>query len=149
MSEFKEHDSFNLNCWCNPYLIEDGSVIVHNDEGGLPANALVFSTEGGRKDDSEKPRMDLLDHKALVGVSEVLGFGARKYAAHNWRRGISYSRLIGAAYRHLGALNSGEDIDPESGLPHVDHLGCCIMFLSNLMKTRPDLDDRYKEKKDA
>ena len=93
--------------------------------------------------------MDLLDHDALVGVSKVLGFGAKKYAAHNWRGGIQYSRLIGAAYRHLGAINSGEDIDPESGLPHVDHLGCCVMFLSNMMKHRPDLDDRYKEPKNA
>lgn len=121
---------------------------MHNDESDL-VDALLLPVEGGRKDDAEKPRMDLLDHAALVGVSKVLGFGARKYAAHNWRGGISYSRLIGAAYRHLGALNSGEDIDPESGLPHVDHLGCCVMFLSNFMKTRPDLDDRYKEKKDA
>jgi hypothetical protein len=123
---------------------------VHNDESELgPVSALPLPVEGGRKDDSEKPRMDLLDHTALVGLSEVLGFGARKYAAHNWRAGLSYSRLIGAAYRHLGALNSGEDIDPESGKPHIDHLGCCWMFLSNLMKTRPDLDDRYKEPKNA
>ena len=100
---------------------------------------------GGLKYDSEKPRMDLLDNDFLVGVSEVLGFGAKKYKAHNWRAGINYSRLIGAAYRHLGAINSGEDIDPESGKPHVDHLGCCVMFLSHFMKNRPDLDDRYKE----
>ena len=98
----------------------------------------------GTKYDQEKPRMDLLDTQALIGVSNVLGFGAKKYAAHNWREGINYSRLIAAAYRHLSAINSGEDLDPESGLPHVDHLGCTVMFLSNMMKTRPDLDDRWK-----
>lgn len=101
----------------------------------------------GVKYDGEKPRVDLLDPQALEGIAAVLAFGAKKYAADNWRGGISYRRLIGAALRHTFAIMRGEDIDPESGLPHVDHLGCCWMFLSNMMKTRPDLDDRYKEKK--
>jgi len=101
----------------------------------------------GIKHDQDKPRMDLLDNKAMEGIAKVLSFGARKYAAHNWRGGIHYSRLMAAAYRHLGAINDGEDLDSESGLPHIDHLGCCVMFLSNMMKTRPDLDDRWKETK--
>ena len=104
---------------------------------------------GGTKYDSGKLRVDLLDPLALEGIAKVLGFGAVKYAAHNWRGGISYSRLIGAALRHLFAIIRGEDTDPESGLPHVDHLGCCWMFLSNMMKTRPDLDDRYKGEKNG
>ncbi len=98
----------------------------------------------GKKYDSEKPRMDLLDPSALDGLASVLTFGARKYDAHNWRGGISYSRLIAAMLRHIFAVLRGEDIDPESNLPHIDHVGCCWMFLSNMMKTRPDLDDRYK-----
>jgi hypothetical protein len=101
--------------------------------------------EGGLKYDQSKPRMDLLDFDALEGLAKVLTFGANKYAAHNWRKGISYSRLTAAMLRHLAALQKGEDIDPESGLPHIDHLGCCWMFLSNMTKTRPDLDDRFKE----
>jgi hypothetical protein len=100
--------------------------------------------EEGLKYDSEKPRTDLLDPDFLTGVSDVLGFGAKKYAAHNWRRGISFSRLLGAILRHTFAIMRGEDTDPESGLPHVDHLGCSVMFLSWMMKNRKDLDDRYK-----
>ena len=98
----------------------------------------------GRKDDGEKPRTDLLDPEFLVGVAEVLRFGARKYAAHNWRGGIAYSRLLGAALRHLLAIMKGEDNDEESGLPHVHHLGCCVMFLSWMMTHKKDLDDRFK-----
>ena len=94
--------------------------------------------------DQDKPPMALLEPEFLTGVSKVLGFGANKYSSHNWRNGINYSRLISAAYRHLGAINSGEDIDPESGLAHSYHLGCCVMFLAALMKHRPDLDDRWK-----
>ena len=100
--------------------------------------------EGGLKYDNDKPRMDLLDFDALEGLAKVLTFGAKKYDEHNWRNGISYSRLTAAMLRHLAALQRGEDIDAESGLPHIDHLGCCWMFLSNMTKTRPDLDDRYK-----
>lgn len=99
----------------------------------------------GLKYDSEKPRMDLLDPLFLEDVAKVLTFGANKYAAHNWREGIYYSRLIAAAYRHLGAINRGEDIDPESGLPHTAHLGCCIQFLNWMMRTKPELDDRWKD----
>lgn len=100
----------------------------------------------GLKYDGEKPRTDLLDPDALEGLATVLAFGANKYAANNWRGGLGYTRLIGAALRHIFAISRGEDLDSESGLPHVDHLGCCWMFLSNMMKTRPDMDDRWKPK---
>ena len=99
----------------------------------------------GIKYDQGKPRMDLLDTDALVGLAEVLTFGASKYAAHNWRNGIQNSRLVAALMRHLTAINKGELLDPESGLPHIDHVGCCWMFLSNNMKNRPDLDDLWKK----
>lgn len=98
----------------------------------------------GEKHDVGKPGMHLLDRHALEEIARVLDFGAKKYAAHNWREGIAYSRLVAAALRHLHAFNDGEDADPESGLSHLAHLGCCVMFLLNMQKTRPDLDDRHK-----
>lgn len=103
----------------------------------------------GLKYDQDKVPLDLLDPIALEGLARVLQFGAKKYAAHNWRGGISYSRLIAALLRHVFAILRGEYVDPESGLPHIDHVGCCWMFLSYMTKTRPDLDDLYKEKKDG
>jgi Domain of unknown function (DUF5664) len=98
----------------------------------------------GVKYDEDKPPLDLLDPVALEGLARVLAFGAKKYAKHNWRGGISYTRLVAAMLRHIFAILRGEDTDPESGLPHVDHVGCCWMFLSNEMKTRHDMDDRHK-----
>lgn len=100
----------------------------------------------GIKHDSEKTRMDLLSTTWIKGVSDVLTFGAKKYNAHNWRKGIVQSRLIGAALRHIFAFNSGENNDPETGLLHLYHASCCLMFASELHFTRPDLDDRYKAK---
>lgn len=100
-----------------------------------------------QKFDGEKVRLDLLDPLALEGLAAVLTFGAKKYAAHNWRQGISTTRLLAALLRHTFAIMRGEDIDPESGLPHIDHVGCCWMFLSHGLKNPrlSSLDDRYKE----
>lgn len=99
----------------------------------------------GTKYDADKPRMDLIDPDAITGLASVLTFGAQKYAAHNWRQGISNSRLIAAMLRHLFAIMRGEYIDPESKLPHIDHVGCCWMFLSHNMKNRPDMDDGWNK----
>lgn len=99
----------------------------------------------GLKYDKDKVRVELLDAEWLEGVAQVLTFGARKYAAHNWRGGISYSRLLGASLRHLFAILRGVDLDAESGLPHVYHASCCLMFLAWMMNHRKDLDDRYKQ----
>lgn len=98
----------------------------------------------GKKFDAEKPRMDLISSIWIKGVAEVLTFGARKYAAHNWRKGIVQSRLLGAGLRHLFAFLQGEDFDPETGLCHLDHASCCLMFARELWETRPDLDDRWR-----
>jgi len=97
-------------------------------------------TEGVKADDG-KPRMDLLDPVAMAALSQVLTFGAAKYAAHNWRKGIKQSRLIAALLRHVFAHLKGEDNDPESGLPHIAHAMCCCMFLLGLAG-RAELDDR-------
>mgnify|MGYP000149420486 CR=1 FL=1 len=101
-------------------------------------------TEVGMKHDAGKARMELLDPHAVEQLALVLTFGAKKYAAHNWRHGISKSRLIGAALRHLFAYLGGQDHDPESGLSHVAHAMCCCMFLLGL-EGRTDLDDRWKQ----
>lgn len=98
------------------------------------------------KFDTKKSRVDLLDPLALEGIAKVLEFGAKKYAENNWRNGFTYSRLIGALLRHTFEIMKGNYTDEESGLPHVDHLGCCWMFLSNMMKTRPDMDNIWKAK---
>jgi len=98
----------------------------------------------GVKDDSEKNRLDLLSSRWIEGVGHVLTFGAKKYEAHNWRKGIKFSRLLGACFRHLFAFLRGEDKDPETGLSHLLHASCCLMFLFELSETKPELDDRYK-----
>lgn len=102
----------------------------------------------GVKHDQEKNRLDLLSPVWLNGVGQVLTYGAKKYAAHNWRKGIERSRLIGASLRHILAYLGGEDCDPETGLLHLYHASCCLMFASELHHTKPETDDRYGKAKE-
>ena len=96
------------------------------------------------KFDQDKLPLNLLSTEAMNQTAAVLKFGAQKYAEHNWRGGFKWSRPLAAAMRHLTAFNDGEDKDPESGLSHLAHAACCIMFLLEFEKTHPELDDRYK-----
>jgi len=96
------------------------------------------------KFDQNKLPLHLLSTEAMNQTAAVLAFGAEKYAAHNWRAGFAWSRPLAAAMRHITAFNDGEDRDPESGLSHLAHAACCIMFLLEFEKTHPHLDDRYK-----
>lgn len=95
----------------------------HNDE----------ETCVGRKFDSEKTRLDLLPFRALEKVGEVLTYGAKKYEPDNWRHVEGWRwRYLGAVLRHIFAWQRGERLDPESGLPHLAHAACCVLFLLEL-----------------
>lgn len=84
-----------------------------------------------KQDTGKASRPELLDPEFLLGVSEVLALGAKKkYAPNRWREGMEWSRIFGALQRHLLAFWSGDDNDPETGLPHLYHAGCCLMFLA-------------------
>lgn len=99
-------------------------------------------TKEGVKYDSGKPQMELIAPDAMEGLAKVLTFGASKYAARNWEKGMSWSRVFGALLRHLWKYWRGEDLDEETGLPHIDHAMCCVMFLSSYQKRKVGTDDR-------
>lgn len=86
----------------------------------------------GRKDDQEKNRLDLIEPEFIEGVGKVLTFGANKYEPNNWQKvEDAEDRYYAAALRHLIAWRKGEKTDPESGLSHLDHVACNIMFLQH------------------
>lgn len=153
---FGHHGAIGNNCpsettmLLRKTLAEEGRPVddvnateVHTRQMEQLAPVIEHMREG-IKFDQDKPRMDLIDPTAMNELAKVLAFGAQKYAAHNWRKGLHKSRLLGAALRHLFAYLGGEDKDPETGLSHVAHAMCCCMFLIGL-EHRADLDDRYKE----
>lgn len=96
----------------------------------------------GIKYDAGKPRMDLLPPELLFAVSNILEFGARKYAARNWEKGMAWGRVFGAAQRHLWAWWSGETKDPETGFSHLWHAACCLAFLVAYEMRGAGTDDR-------
>ena len=86
----------------------------------------------GRKDDKEKNRLDLIEPEFIEGIGEVLTFGANKYEPNNWQNvEDAENRYYAAALRHIIAWRKGEKTDPESGLSHLDHVACNIMFLKH------------------
>nr|WP_277987365.1 dATP/dGTP diphosphohydrolase domain-containing protein [Halomonas litopenaei] len=113
---------------------EAGWVQLQNTEGVDPdPSYTVPETEiAGLKYDSEKPRTDLLISdmpRALEAVSQVLTFGAEKYSPGNWQYVENAdSRYLAAALRHEMALARGEQNDPETGVHHLAHVACCVLF---------------------
>lgn len=85
----------------------------------------------GLKNDTEKERWDLVPMKALNEVVKVLTFGAKKYSENNWKLvSNGRERYYAAALRHLrDAQENYEARDKESGLLHLAHAACCILFL--------------------
>lgn len=106
----------------------------------------------GRKNDQEKVRIELFPAEALFAISQVLTFGAKKYDDRNWEKGMSWSRIFGAAMRHAWAWWAGRnptshnfafgDLDPETKMSHLWHLGCCVVFLITYEERGIGTDDR-------
>jgi hypothetical protein len=119
----------------------------------------------GQKFDAGKPSLELLppSYWAMVGselsqqlaawyfyggdfpknfgydATIVLDFGAKKYSAHNWHKGMRWGRLVGAFHRHANRFDEElklwvprdlDEKDEESGLPHGQHAECCRLFLN-------------------
>ena len=108
---------------------------------------LNAKVQEGLRFNTAKPQLsyNALGLEVQHGEAAVWEFGATKYAPGNWLTGMSWTGSANSLQRHLVAFLSGEDLDPETDLPHVDHLICCAKILSNSFHTRPDLDDRPKE----
>ncbi len=91
---------------------------------------VEYTQSIGKKHDQDKPMVSLIDPGWLLDTSAVLTYGAQKYSEDNWKHVENHKdRYLSAAYRHLLAFQSGEINDPESGLPHLAHASCCLMFL--------------------
>lgn len=101
------------------------------------------SSTGGEKGTKEE-RFDLLPTEALAKVARHYGIGAQKYAAHNWRRGYEWSKSYAALMRHLTAFWGGEDIDEETGSPHMAAVTFHALALLTFMDEQREFDDRYK-----
>lgn len=103
----------------------------------------------GVKLDQGKTPYHLLPPELLEGVGQVLDFGTGKYTARNWELGMAWSRSFSALMRHMWAWWRGQDADPETGMSHLWHAGCCLAFLIAYEQRGVGEDDRPKENDNA
>ena len=97
---------------------------------------------GGRKDDQEKLRMDLVPPDVVKAMAAVLTDGAKRYGDRNWEQGMTWSRPYAALLRHMTNWWEGKNTDKDSGRPHLWHALCCIAFLVAYEKREIGEDDR-------
>ena len=121
----------NLNAYTDftdqEFLID--KVIVD----GRPLNTLLSSEEPlilsqGMKFDKNKPDYSLLPFAAVDEVVKVLTYGAAKYDRFNWEK-VEAVRYQAATMRHFSTHMQGEKIDPESGISHLAHAICSLLYL--------------------
>lgn len=99
---------------------------------------LVKQSPGTKLDDG-KVRLELIPGELIFAVGEILTFGANKYAARNWEKGIHWGRVFGATMRHLWSWWQGKspttrnflfgNLDAETGKSHLWHAATCLSFL--------------------
>ena len=85
----------------------------------------------------------------MLDAVKVLEFGAQKYKAWNWAKGMPWSVPTGCILRHAKAIVYGESTDPESGFEHMAHIICNVIMLAWYSEHYPDGDDRPPVRKQA
>lgn len=89
-----------------------------------------MTKEVGAKHDQEKIRWSLLPWDSVELMVKGLMYGSKKYGDYNWKNvPDSRNRYFAALMRHMLAWFRGEELDKESGLSHLAHAGCCLLFL--------------------
>lgn len=99
----------------------------------------------GTKHSQDKPPLHLIPRAALYAAAGVLEFGAKKYAAWNWSKGLSWTDVARAAIGHLEAFLDGEDYDTGEGGSNMLHVACALtecMFLAEFAAHGTGTDDR-------
>lgn len=111
------------NTPANVITVTSGGVAVLDSERGA----------GGLKFDSGKLLFSTLTRGLalpLRAVAEVLTYGAKKYARNSWQTVPNAKvRYEDALDRHLNEWRSGKSHDEESGLHHLAHAACNVLFL--------------------
>lgn len=122
-------------------IVQDALTKVRED---FAKEERVRSATGGEKG-RKLEELGSIDPLALRRLAEVSGFGARKYAAFNYLKGYDWDLSVNALLRHTLAFWQGEDIDPESGLPHMAHAAWHALGLVSFLERELGTDTRFKQ----
>lgn len=104
----------------------------------------------GKKYDQDKMRYDLVPFRGLDDVVRVLTYGATKYGPDNWRNvERAEERYPAAALRHISAYMQGEPYDRETGISHLAHAICSLLFVLTLDEESGDELTKELEQRNA
>lgn len=121
---------------------DSGPQITHSVDDNCPGGHREEAAQGF-KFDADKLRYDLIPSYALHELAQVYTDGAKKYGDSNYLQGMSWRRVLAALMRHVEAFRAGEDIDLESGSPHMAHAAWqCFALLVYANEGLGD-DDRF------
>lgn len=96
------------------------------------------------KYDGLKVRYDLIPPGPISELAALFTVGAVKYDDNNWRKGFRWGRSYAAAMRHIELWRAGEEIDPETGIPHLICGIWNLLVLREFELTNGGIDDRPK-----
>lgn len=91
-----------------------------------------------------KPPLSTVSGPVMFEIGLAMLEGALKYGRHNYREaGVRVSVYYDAAMRHLVRWWEGEDIDPDSGLPHLTKAMATLVVLRDAqIQNKIAFDDR-------
>ena len=108
-----------------------------------PVGDITSDAKGsGARYNDDKTRYDLVPLSSLKQAADVMAYGEKKYAAWNWAKGMEWSIPYACLMRHLDAWYRGEDLDPESGLPHLGHAMSNLIMLCHYEQFYQEGDNR-------
>jgi len=110
----------------------------------LGANETIHTSTTGAKKAGNDERYDLIPAEPLRMLARHYGVGAKKYDDDNWRKGYDWRLSFAAMMRHAWQFWAGEDIDEETGTPHIIAVAWHSFTLAEFMAIHPEFDTRLK-----
>lgn len=118
--------------------VKYNALCFYIDNHGWAAERRIYMAEkneiAGVKDKTGKPPLGMTFalRKAVNAIAYVREYGLKKYRnADNWKR-VPMQDWADAAERHLTAWQSGEKVDPESGMSHLWHALTNLAYMAEL-----------------
>lgn len=150
----KRYADYTLKKWLeeckrNGDISIDRTSDTNNSNDGIDkGNTYDLTDDGtGKKYDSGKSMVGTLCRvfpRALLGVGKCIEFGKSKYPnPGNWAKvDDGFNRYLDSLVRHLLKIFAGQDIDPETKLPHIYHVCWNSLAIAEFyIKEHPELDE--------
>ena len=132
-------DSICKECWRRVFSAEENVMSEKYSEGDIESKERGTTARANRG----KVQFSLVPLHLLHGAAKVLMHGCKKYSPWNWAKGGLWSTAFDSLLRHLLKWwYFREEYDRESGLHHLDHAMCNLLFLLHYKDTYEDGDNR-------